>query len=116
MLLVVNNFEVPGESLPFDPLTTHQRCPAVIFFVELYMAHNGVQVGVSNGLTQCFFLKGACSSQGIGRNFIPGMLISKGLKPFLAGSLCPGVTKVFGALTGQRRLKGMVGTPPDFCG
>ena len=89
MLLVVDNFEVPGEFLPFDPLCTHQRCPAVIFFVELNMADYGVRVGVGNGLAQCFFLKGPGPPQDIGCNFIPGMLISKGLEPFLAGGICP---------------------------
>lgn len=93
-LIIKSYLDFPRELFSLVPLTTDQRSSGVILVIKLDLADNGVNIGLSNGLSDRILVQACGSGQGIIGNFVAGIFKAQRLGPDLTGFLRPAITEL----------------------
>lgn len=58
---VISNLDFPWEfAIPFVPLTANQWGPAVVLFIEFDLTYDGIDIGLTDSLSDRFFVQARC--------------------------------------------------------
>lgn len=93
-LIIKGDLDFPRKFFSFVPLTADQRSSGVVLVIKLDLADNGVNIGLSNGLSDRIFVQACCSGQGIVGYFVTGIFKAQRLGPDLTGFLRPTITEL----------------------